>query len=96
VPEPTAALRRSIARLTRNGRTIAVISHDGAVPDLESHIGPAVLLGLENEQLQAEMLAQLPELQASQARIVETRRRRTPRLERDLHDGAQQRLLALS
>jgi signal transduction histidine kinase len=96
VPEPAAAQRRSIARLTRNDRTIAVISHDGAVPELESHIGPAVLLGLENERLQAEVLAQLNELQASRARIVETADAERRRLERDLHDGAQQRLLALS
>jgi signal transduction histidine kinase len=96
VPEPAADPGRSVARLTRNDRTIAVISHARAVPELESHIGPAVLLGLENERLQAEVLAQLDELRASRARIVDTADVERRRLERDLHDGAQQRLLALS
>ncbi len=96
VPQPAAVPGRSVARLMRNERTIAVISHAGAVPEFESHIGPAVLLGLENERLQAEALAQLDEFRASRARIVETADIERRRLERDLHDGAQQRLLALS
>src|SRR5438445_10459604 len=73
-----------------------VVSHSASVPELTSHIGPAVRLGLENERLQAEALHQLEELRASQARIVETGDDERRRLERDLHDGAQQRLLALS
>jgi signal transduction histidine kinase len=80
----------------RNGRTVAAISHAGAAPVLDRHIGPAIALGLENERLQAELLAQLEELRASRARIVENADVERRRLERDLHDGAQQRLLALS
>jgi signal transduction histidine kinase len=80
----------------RSGRTVAAVSHSGAAPGLDSHIGPAITLGLENERLQAELLAQLEELRASRARIVETADAERRRLERDLHDGAQQRLLALS
>jgi signal transduction histidine kinase len=93
--EPSAGPGRVVTRLTRNGRTIAVISHSGAIPGIEAQIGPAILLGLENERLQAELLAQLDELRASRARIVETADTERRRLERDLHDGAQQRLLAL-
>ena len=85
-----------MTRLTRNGRTIAVISHSEAVPGIEAHIGPAIRLGLENERLQAELLAQLEELRASRARIVQTGDTERRGLERNLHDGAQQRLLALS
>jgi signal transduction histidine kinase len=96
VPEPSAAAGRAVTRLTRNGRTIAAVSHSGAVPGIESQIGPAVRLGLENERLQAELLAQIEELRASRARIVQTTDAERRRLERDLHDGAQQRLLALS
>jgi signal transduction histidine kinase len=96
VAEPVATPGRTMTRLVRNERTIAVIAHAGAVPELESHIGPAVRLGLDNERLQAEVLAQLEELRASRARIVETADGERRRLERDLHDGAQQRLLALS
>jgi signal transduction histidine kinase len=59
-------------------------------------MGPAIRLGLENERLQAEVLAQLGEIRDSRGRIVETGDAERRRLERDLHDGAQQRLLALS
>jgi signal transduction histidine kinase len=96
VPEPSATPGRAVTRLTRTGRTVAVISHSGAVPGIESQIGPAIRLGLENERLQAELLAQLEELRASRARIVETADAERRGLERNLHDGAQQRLLALS
>jgi signal transduction histidine kinase len=96
VPEPSAGPGHAVTRLVRNGRTIAAISHSGAVPGIESQIGPAVRLGLENERLQAELLAQLGELRASRARIVQAADAERRGLERNLHDGAQQRLLALS
>jgi signal transduction histidine kinase len=96
VPDPTALPGRVATRLVRSGRMIAVISHSGAAGEVEAQIGPAVLLGLENERLQAEVLAQLSELRASRARVVETADSERRRLERDLHDGAQQKLLALS
>jgi len=96
VPEPSAPPGRAVTRLTRNGRTIATISHSEAVSAIEAQIGPAIRLGLENERLQAELLAQLEELRASRARIVQTADTERRGLERNLHDGAQQRLLALS
>ena len=88
VPEPTAKSGGTVTRLMRSGRTIAAITHSGAAPGLDSHIGPAITLGLENERLQAELLAQLEELRASRARIVETADAERRRLEQDLHDGA--------
>jgi signal transduction histidine kinase len=96
VAEPTAAPGRAITTLVRDGRRIAVVSHTAALPDLEREIGAAVRLALENERLQAEALARLDQLRASRVRIVETGDAERRRLERDLHDGAQQRLLALS
>ena len=96
VPEPVAGPGRTVIYLTRDGRRIAAVTHGGTGPGLESHLGPAIVLGLENERLQAELLVQLDELRASRARIVETADAERRRLERDLHDGAQQRLLALS
>jgi signal transduction histidine kinase len=51
---------------------------------------------MENERLQAEVLARLDDLRAAQARIVEAGDAERQRLERDLHDGAQQQLVALS
>jgi signal transduction histidine kinase len=96
VAEPVAAPGRAVTALVRDGRQIAVISHIVTLPDLEQAIGAAVRLALENERLQAEALAQLDQLRASRVRIVETGDSERRRLERDLHDGAQQQLLALS
>jgi signal transduction histidine kinase len=96
VREPAAAPGRTLTPLLRDGRRIALVSHTAAVPDLGRAIGAAVRLALENERLQAETLAQLDQLRASRVRIVETGDAERRQLERDLHDGAQQRLLALS
>jgi signal transduction histidine kinase len=96
VVEPTAAPGRAVTTLVRDGRRVAVVSHTAAFPDLERELGAAVRLALENERLQAEALAQLDQLRASRVRIIETGDSERRRLERDLHDGAQQRLLALS
>jgi signal transduction histidine kinase len=56
----------------------------------------AARLALENERLQAEVRSQLVALRSATARIVDTGARERRRIERDLHDGAQQRLLAVS
>ena len=62
-------------------------------PALLEAAGSAARLALENERLQAELRAQLAELRESRARIVRAGDEERRRLERDLHDGAQQRLL---
>ena len=86
----------TITRLARGADTLGLITHRGAVPDLDLQFGAALRLGLENERLQAQVLAQLNQLRASRQRIVEAGDRERRMLERDLHDGAQQYLLALS
>jgi signal transduction histidine kinase len=96
VPKPVPGSGRAITGLVRGGRQVAVVIHTAAVADLERELGAAVRLALENERLQAEVLAQLEDLRVSRTRIVETGDSERRRLERDLHDGAQQRLLALS
>jgi signal transduction histidine kinase len=96
VREPVAAPGRAVTPLVRGGHRVALVTHAAAVTELEHEIGAAVRLALENERLQAEVLAQLHDLRLSRARIVETGDAERRRLERDLHDGAQQRLLALS
>ena len=93
---PVAESGRAVATISRNDRPIALVSHAGRLPDIEEELGPATLLALENERLQAESLAHLNELQESRRRIIETGDAERKRLERDLHDGAQQRLLAVS
>ncbi len=98
-PREPPAHGRAVARITRGDRPLAVVSHDPALVDereLERALGPAARLAVENEALRAEALAQLHELRASRARIVEAGDDARRRLERNLHDGAQQSLLALS
>jgi signal transduction histidine kinase len=85
--------------ILRGGRELARIVHDGksvGLADLQGEIGAAARLALENEALAAEVLAQMHDLRASRERIVETGDAERRRLERNLHDGAQQRVLALS
>src|SRR5262245_20474395 len=94
--QPVAARGRMITTLVDGDYQIAVVSHAAELPRLDREIGAAMRLGIENERLQAQLLSQLDELQASRARIVEKGDAERRRLERDLHDGAQQHLLALS
>ena len=80
------------------GDRLAVIVHEEDLldqPALLEAAGSAARLALENARLQAELRAQLVELRESRARIVRAGDDERRRLERDLHDGAQQRLLAL-
>ena len=90
---------RSVTTLEHGGRKVAALVHDPALAeneDLLNAVSSAAGLALENEQLQAELRAQLEELRESRARIVEAGDDARRRLERNLHDGAQQRLVALS
>ena len=94
-PGPT----RAVTPIARRGVRVAIVIHDGslrATHDLEREIGSASRLAVDNERLQAQASAQLAALRASRARIVETSDNTRRQLERNLHDGAQQRLLALS
>ena len=99
VPEAAPGGGKTVTRIRREGRLVAIVRHDRAVADtdrLERAIGAAARLAVDNERLRAGVLAQLEDLRASRARIVEAGDAERRRLERDLHDSAQQRLLALS
>jgi signal transduction histidine kinase len=83
----------------RDGRRVAAIVHDSSLrddPELVEAVCAAAGLALENERLQAELRAHLEELRASRVRIVEAADAERRRLERDLHDGTQQRLVSVS
>ncbi|MGN9845489.1 sensor histidine kinase [Nonomuraea sp. H19] len=82
--------------VVRDGVPIAVVCHDPGGRELTERIGAAARLAIENERLRAEVLAQVADLRRSRARVVEAGDEARRRLERDLHDGAQQRLLALT
>ena len=83
----------------RGGRRIAALEHDPALaeqPELLESVGAAAALALENERLNAELRARLEDLRASRARIVEAAETERRRVERNLHDGAQQRLVSIA
>jgi len=88
---------RSALRVTLGGRLIGLALHNpGAITsaDLDRLMGPAARLAMENERLQAELQVKVTEVRASRARIVSARDAARERMERDLHDGAQQAFLA--
>ncbi len=90
---------RATTRIEAGGQTLAVLVHDPAIgeqPELTRSVIAAVRLAIENERLAAEVRAQLAEVQASRARIVAAGDAERRRIERDLHDGAQQRLVTLA
>jgi signal transduction histidine kinase len=90
---------RAVTILERNGRNVAALVHDEALsenPALLDAVASAAGLALENERLLAESRARLDEVRDSRARIVEASVSERRRLERNLHDGAQQRLVTLS
>jgi signal transduction histidine kinase len=90
---------RVITPLVREDRLVALLIHRADLlddPVLVEETVSSARLAIDNERLQAVARAQLSDLQASRARIVEAGDHERRRLERDLHDGAQQRLVALS
>ena len=98
MPDEPAAGRRRTA-VVRDGEVIAEIDHRADVPDLPQRLGEAIAaarLGLEHERLTAVSRWHLSELKAARRRIVVHADAIRRDLERDLHDGAQQRIVALS
>jgi signal transduction histidine kinase len=99
LPLPDSDAGRQRTELTSRGRPVAILVHDShsLPPDLvDEHFGPQARLAIQNESLQLQLRRRVDELRASRRRIVEVGEAERRRLERDLHDGAQQLLLALS
>ena len=85
--------------IERDGQAIAALVHDAALqdePQLLDAVSAAAGIALENARLHAELAARLEELRGSRVRVMEAGQQERKRLERNLHDGAQQRLVALS
>jgi signal transduction histidine kinase len=98
LPPPTSR-SRAVTEIERDAVPVAAIIHDAALldePGLVRAAGAAAALALENERLEAELKARVAELQASRAKVIEAGMAERRALERNLHDGAQQRLVALS
>jgi signal transduction histidine kinase len=85
----------AVVRLTRHDAVVAVLATDDAAR-IGGVLTPQLLLAIENEGLLVQSQALLAELQKSRERLVASADETRHRLERDLHDGAQQRLLAIA
>jgi signal transduction histidine kinase len=89
---------RAVTTVTRGGRVVGAIVHDAGLRDQPTLVRAAAAtagLALENERLGALALARLDEVRASRARVVAAGDAARRRIERNLHDGAQQYLVAL-
>jgi signal transduction histidine kinase len=96
---PRDDARRATTLIDRDGAHLAALVHDPALldePELLDAVTAAAQIALDNGRLHAELRARLQELRGSRARIVAAGQAERKRLERNLHDGAQQRLIALS
>jgi signal transduction histidine kinase len=85
--------------IERDGERVAALMHDQSLndePQLLDAVSAAAGIALENARLHAELEARLEELRGSRGRVLEAGQRERQRLEHDLHDGAQQRLVAAS
>jgi signal transduction histidine kinase len=96
---PAAGGDRAVTILRHDGDPVAALLHDAALDDdpaLVRAVAATARMTIQNERLQAEVRAQLEEVRASRARIVEFGDAERRRVERNLHDGAQQRLVSIS
>jgi signal transduction histidine kinase len=90
---------RAVTKVDRDGQCVAAIVHDATLPQMRGHVeavGAAAGLALENERLDAELRAKIAELRGSRERMLQIGLEERRRLERDLHDGAQQRLVSMA
>ena len=100
LPEDAEARKRStVTELVRDGRVVAALVHRRGLLDdtrLVRELGRSARLALEHDRLHARLRAQLERLRASRSEIVAAGDAERRRLERDLHDGAQQTLAGLA
>ena len=97
LPDPGSG--RAWTAVERGGVRVAAIVHDAeldASPELVTAAASAAALAIDNERLKAELRARVDELRVSRLRIVEAADDARRRIERDLHDGAQQQLVSLA
>lgn len=97
--DPVAPGGRAVTTIDRGGKPFAALIHDPRLAETPERLRAAVdavALAFDNEQLKADLRAEVDELRASRARIVNAIDLERRRAERDLHDGAQQRLVGLA
>ena len=99
VPLPEPGSERAWTAVDYEGRRVAAIIHDASLeasPELVQAAAAAASLALDNERLKADLRSRVEELRASRMRLVEASNAARRQIERDLHDGAQQQLVALA
>jgi signal transduction histidine kinase len=90
---------RAAAPIERDGRELGMLVYDASLdddPELVEAVAAAAAIALDDARLQAESEGRLAELRASRERIVAASDAERRRLERNLHDGAQQRLVSVA
>jgi signal transduction histidine kinase len=88
-----------VTLIDNDGEHVAALVHDPALndePELLAAVSAVAAIALETGRLQAQLRANLDEVRGSRARVLAAGQKERQRLERNLHDGAQQRLVALS
>lgn len=99
VDSPEQAEGRAVTLIERDGVRVAALVHDPSLAEereLLDAVTAAAGIALENARLHVELRARLEELRGSRARVIDAGQKERQRLERNLHDGAQQRLIALA
>jgi signal transduction histidine kinase len=98
IPPPRDGPGRCCTAIAADGRAVAALVHDDALADQRSFVqtvGAYALTWEDNHRLAARVEQSLRELRESRARILAAADDERRRIERDLHDGGQQRLVAL-
>lgn len=98
VLDPRPGSGQAVTEVRRDGQPAAVIVHDKQLtedPELLETAGAVALMALENAELDIAWKKSLHDLVESRARLAEAGDRERRKLERDLHDGAQQRLMGV-
>jgi signal transduction histidine kinase len=96
---PRGGSGRAAAAVERDGALLGAIVHDDSLSEdreLVAAAAGAAALAIDNERLDAELRARVDELRRSRERLIEVGLAERRALERNLHDGAQQRLVALA
>ena len=96
---PESDSGRQVTLVKQDGEQVAALVYDatlGDEPELVEAVTAAAAMAIENGRLEAELRARLQDLSGSRTRVVEAQQNERRRLERNLHDGAQQRLVALA
>jgi len=97
-PPPQPSAGRAVTDITRDGRPVASVLYDAGLADQDDFVraaAGAALVWFQNGQLDADLRASVGELAASRRRLVDAADAERQRIERDLHDGAQQHLVAI-